>query len=112
MKFTLCCLLQNRLGALDRVLGALTYRGFVPDNFYSTFDQKAGCLQVVVTFECQEESTCQKLVKFLEKQVYVLEARAEAMQPTENVQVVSLADFASSVLNPVVVKRRVSNAHS
>lgn len=75
MKNTLCCLLQNRIGALERVLEALTYRGFMPEQFMSTLDPKTGCLHVVVTFECEEDKMVEKLIKLLNKQVYVLEIK-------------------------------------
>lgn len=74
-KNTLCCLLQNRLGALDRFLGALTHRGFLPSAFTSRIDQTNHRLQVMVTFDCEDEQTLEKLVKALYKQVYVLEIR-------------------------------------
>jgi acetolactate synthase small subunit len=75
MKNTLMCLVQDRLGALDRVLGALTHRGLVPEAFSASRDETSDCLQVTVRFECEEEKSVEKLLKFLNNQVYVLETR-------------------------------------
>jgi acetolactate synthase small subunit len=74
MKNTLCCILQNRLGALDRVLEAMTYRGFIPEQFLSSLDTDTNCLHVTLTYVCADSKTIDKLVKFLNKQVYVLHA--------------------------------------
>ena len=78
MKNTLCCQIQNRIGALDRLLGALTARGFIPDRFVSAMDPKGKTMQVVFTFDCpgsrtESERTLEKLIKALYKQVYVLD---------------------------------------
>lgn len=75
MKQTISCLLQNRLGALDRVLGALTYRGYVPEYFACTQDPQSDRLECIVVLECNEEKNMEKLVKFLQKQVYVLQVQ-------------------------------------
>lgn len=72
MKQTIRCLVQNRLGALDRVLGALTYRGFIPECLVCAQDAELDCMEFIAVVECLEEKSMEKLVKFLEKQVYVL----------------------------------------
>lgn len=74
---TLECLVQNRLGALDRVLGALTHRGLLPkrmETFLKGDSNNTACIRV--EFDCNDAKMVEKLVKFLEKQVYVLEASA------------------------------------
>jgi acetolactate synthase small subunit len=74
---TLECLVQNRLGALDRVLGALTHRGLLPkrmETFLKGDSNNTVCIRV--EFDCNDAKMVEKLVKFLEKQVYVLEASA------------------------------------
>jgi acetolactate synthase regulatory subunit len=73
MKNTLCCLLQNRLGAMDRVLNALTHRGYLPERMVSTCVPGTDRIQLMVTFECDGEKALEKLVKFLHKQIYVIE---------------------------------------
>lgn len=67
------CKLQNRLGAMDRVLSAFTHRGILPTRFVSTHDEKNRAVEMVVTFDCTDSVMLDKLVKFLQKQVYVLE---------------------------------------
>ncbi len=69
---TVQCLLQNRLGALDRVLAAFTHRGIVPNQILS--NKEDDCLQISVSFECDDPCALEKLLKFLQKQVYVLDA--------------------------------------
>lgn len=73
MKNTICCVLQNRLGALDRVLGALTHRGFLPEEMIVRKDRETNRMRVYLTFDCPEDKILEKLVKFLHKQVYVIE---------------------------------------
>ncbi|HEY9746970.1 MAG TPA: hypothetical protein V6C99_12220 [Oculatellaceae cyanobacterium] len=73
---TLECRLQSRLGGLDRVLGALTHRGFLPERMETFRDKSNGTICVRVEFACDDAKTVEKLVKFLEKQVYVLEVCA------------------------------------
>jgi acetolactate synthase small subunit len=87
MRTTLCCKLQNRIGALDRLLGALTARGFIPERFVSGLDPAGGTMQVVFTFSCpgdktEADKTLEKLIKALYKQVYVLEI--QLLMPDED----------------------------
>lgn len=79
------CTLQNRLGALDRLLGALTHRGFVPGEFTARLNADGVFLEVLFSFECEEEKTVEKLLKFLDNQVYVVEIRKLLRGKTENV---------------------------
>lgn len=106
MKSNLCCLLQNRLGALDRVLGALTYRGFVPDQFVSNLDARTGHLQVMVSFECENEKTLEKLMKALEKQVYVLEVQQVTLG-TRQEPLPLVAHNITPMFSPAYARRRV-----
>ena len=79
---TIVCVLQARIGGLDRVLGAITHRGWIPTHFESVLCSKTDTLQVTISFCCEDFLSVQKLVKFLEKQVYVLSA---TLVPTANV---------------------------
>ncbi len=72
MKTTLVCTMQNKLGALDRVLGMLTHWGFMMERFESRLEARTNSLRVSFTFECPEEKTLEKLIKAINKQVYVL----------------------------------------
>lgn len=107
MKRTLCCILQNRLGALDRVLGALTYRGMVPEQMMSSMDSDTGFLQVLLTFECAEDHALDKLVKVLQKQVHVLEAQPVTLsQTTPQTQQANVAPLFTAV----TARRRAPHA--
>ena len=75
---TVYCLVQNRHGALDRVLHAWTHRGIIPQQFLSTKDERANTLQIMVSFDIEDAKALEKLVKCLNKQVYVLDAHAES----------------------------------
>lgn len=72
---TLQCLVQSRLGGLDRVICAFTHRGIIPAQLFSEKDDSTGVLRVTVSFEGLDARAQEKLVKFLQKQVYVLEAQ-------------------------------------
>jgi hypothetical protein len=80
---TIECTLQNRLGALDRLLSAFTHRGIVPAQLLSDHDEPAARLRVAVTFrwsasppgESSLEKALDKLTKSLQKHVYVIDAR-------------------------------------
>jgi hypothetical protein len=69
------CKMQNRLGALDRVLAAFTHRGIIPGRFASSHDLKNRAVELVVSFDCTDNRVVDKLVKFLQKQVYMLETK-------------------------------------
>jgi len=71
------CLVQNRLGALDRVLHAWTHRGIIPRQILSTKDERGGTLQIMVSFDIEDRKALTKLVKCLQKQVFVLDVHAE-----------------------------------
>jgi acetolactate synthase small subunit len=108
---TITCTLQNRLGALDRVLGALTHRGFVPEQLVSTLDPATGRIHLTVSFPCEEEKTVEKLIKFLNNQVTVLEARLlSAWQPAEPARVPIAVDNVAP-LAAAKTERRLSHAN-
>ena len=80
---TLECLVQNRLGALDRILGALTHRGILPRRMETFQDGINNTMCIRVEFACEDSKMLEKLVKFLEKQVYVLNTTASTIQPVQ-----------------------------
>jgi acetolactate synthase small subunit len=110
MKTTMCCLLQNRMGALERVLEAFTYRGIMPEHLVSTLDPKTGCTQVIVTFECEEEKMLEKLIKFLNKQIYVLEINRMSFTRQEASPMTSVSNLAPLFAPAYApVKRRIAH---
>ena len=60
-----------QLGALDRVLGALTHRGIIPLSFTATLAADATTLLVEATFPHSDAHALTKLTQFLQKQVQV-----------------------------------------
>lgn len=81
---TLECLVQNRLGALDRVLGALTHRGILPNRMETFQDgnNDKNTMRIRLEFTCDDAKMLEKLVKFLQKQVYVMDASAAMTNTT------------------------------
>jgi acetolactate synthase regulatory subunit len=76
MKQTLSCIVQNRLGALDRVLGAFTTRGIVPEKLQTEIADEGQTLQILISFKCDGgDKAFQTLVKYLYKQVTVLQVQ-------------------------------------
>ena len=73
---TLTCRLQNRLGALDRLLGALTHRGILTESISSQVDTETDSVLVTFVFTLEEDKDMTKLLKSLEKQIYVLQVSA------------------------------------
>jgi len=112
MKQTLYCLLQNRLGAMDRVLNAFTLRGWQPEQMVSTVDAKSNSIQLVITFSANDEKAIDLLVKALNKQVYVLQAESVPFEHSESVPDLNATRIAS-LLSSVITKRRISHvAHN
>lgn len=114
------CLVQNRLGAIDRVIGALTHRGILPERL-STSPHADQALEMRISFILQEEKAVaekllEKLTRFLQKQVYVLEAyaippqKSQVTEKTETSNVIT-PSFVSDVITDHT-QRRTVNAHN
>ncbi len=109
----LYCLTQNRLGAIDRVLGALTHRGIIPQRMVSTLSQE-NQVEMFFTFQQQDEKTVEKLVKFLQKQVYVIQAHTVVLSaPTKNsVEASNITPLFVSDIIDNQPQRRMAHAHN
>jgi acetolactate synthase small subunit len=107
------CLTQNRLGAMDRVLGALTHRGIIPQKMVSTLVQD-NQVEMFFTFQKQDEKTVEKLVKFLQKQVYVIQAYTlESSAQTKNsVEASNITPLFVSDIIDDQPQRRMAHAHN
>lgn len=108
----LYCLMQNRLGGLDRVLNALTHRGIIPQRMVS--EVRNNRLEIMLSFERQDAKITEKLVKFLQKQIYVLEAKtvqpeAGAKHSADASNITPL--FVSDVIHDHA-QRRMAHAHN
>ncbi len=109
----LYCRMQNRLGALDRVLGALTHRGIIPERMVSAVAEN-NTLALMFTYARQDEKVTEKLLKFLQKQIYVLEAHtvqpeADAKGNGEASKITPL--FVSDVIHDYA-QRRMAHANN
>jgi acetolactate synthase small subunit len=71
---------QAKLGAMDRVLGALTHRGIIPHAFTCT-QSESGILSIEASFNCEDDHVMQKLCKFLDRQVYILSVEDMSASP-------------------------------
>lgn len=113
----LYCLLQNRLGAMDRVLNALTHRGIIPARMVTSANAD-NTLEMMVSFESDDAKALEKLVKFLQKQVYVI--AAHALDQTASDDVATEASSASPNVTPLFVsdiindyaQRRMAHANN
>jgi acetolactate synthase regulatory subunit len=70
--YTFSLVLQAQLGAVDRVLGALTHRGFIALGWSCRLQSEAKLLHLEFTLACEDEAVIKKLAKVLERQIYVL----------------------------------------
>ena len=106
----LYCALQDRLGALDRLLGALTHRGIVPQQIVSSRSEDARVLEVSLTFHIDDDKALQKLVKSLQKQIYVLDVRLLGKEPALQAIPVKIR----SLFTPYITteQRRISHVHN
>ncbi|MFM7469415.1 MAG: hypothetical protein ACKO37_07955 [Vampirovibrionales bacterium] len=69
---TLSITMQNRTGAVNRVLDALSHRGIQPLAFLCTLSQDRQTVQVLVSFEFEDMAGFNKLVKSIQQQVLTL----------------------------------------
>jgi hypothetical protein len=118
-----CCTVQNRLGALDRVIGALSLRGIIPHQLVVTQDTENDQIQVFISFTGVDAKGLEKLVKAFYKQVYVVSVNlvvdpaqgVDTGSPTEEAtNSTTMADAAINNVSPFVplyVKRKVSHAN-
>jgi hypothetical protein len=116
---TIYCKMQNRLGAMDRVLAAFTHRGIIPGRFASSHDEQSRAVELVVTFDCADAKVLDKLVKFLQKQVYVLETKMFAHAFSSEFAAKSAPDgaihsnkVATLFTTDVTPERKVAHAHN
>jgi acetolactate synthase regulatory subunit len=119
MSTTIYCKLQNRLGAIDRVIAAFTHRGLLPSHMSMTQDEADRSMEMAISFECDDVKVIEKLVKFLQKQVYVLEAgmffHETQSSPQEATAPVSIPKARPRLLpssDVQFVERKISHAHN
>jgi len=114
----LYCLMQNRLGAMDRVLNALTHRGIIPQRMMSAIRHEDGqggkSLEIVVSFHAGDDKIVEKLVKFLQKQVYTLDVHYanEENDAPEAASVSSITPTFVTELFKNKSQRRMAHAHN
>jgi acetolactate synthase small subunit len=105
--------MQSRLGAMDRILGALTHRGFLPKRMVSSLREDK-TLEMMISFDCDDFKAVEKLVKFLQKQVYVMDAHTLAeeneINPASEASNITPL-FVSDVINDYS-QRRIAHANN
>lgn len=104
------CKMQNRLGALDRVLAAFTHRGIIPGRISASHDEQERTLEVAVSFDCSDCRMLDKLVKFLQKQVYVMETRTLSEEAAAAPPAPKLTH--TRVIHDVHFERKIAHAHN
>jgi acetolactate synthase small subunit len=116
---TIYCKVQNRLGAIDRVLSAFTHRGILPMKIRSTMKEAENAIEISVTFSGCDSKTIEKLVKFLQKQVYILEsgmfshdAQATESEIAEDVTTAVSSNKVSSLAAAASIRTPQSSSYS
>lgn len=69
---TLCLFLENRLGALERVIGTFTMRGHKIENLICAQSENPGLFDIRVSLKCSDRDL-EKMVKTLYNQIHVLQ---------------------------------------
>jgi acetolactate synthase small subunit len=90
---------QAKLGAVDRVLGALTHRGIIPHAFTCT-QVSEQVLQIETTFHYADDHAMLKLCKFLDRQVYILSVEDASVTPVCQPLGLSIPPFPHSIEAP------------
>ena len=119
-----CCTAQNRLGALDRIVGALSLRGIIPQQLIVTQDAENDQIQVFMSFTGLDAKGLEKLVKAFYKQIYVVSVNL-VVDPAQELNQASPTDTFTTVpaspnvdtnkvspFVPLYVKRKVAHAHA
>jgi acetolactate synthase-1/3 small subunit len=73
-KNTLYLLIENKFGALERVIGTFTLRGYKIDNLYYSKNRDANLYDLKLTMDCTDQDL-EKLVKILHNQIHVIEIK-------------------------------------
>lgn len=96
-KRTIICTAQARLGAMDRIIGAFTHRGFIPNAMTTELQADGRINRVAVSFTCECTHTVEKLVKYLRKQINIIEVEAFTCESAETETVEAANTVASKV---------------
>jgi len=91
---------QAKLGAMDRVLGALTHRGIIPQQFTCT-QVEADILSIESIFRCENDHVMHKLCKFLDRQVYILSVEDASLTPVCSPLGISIPPSPHSIETPM-----------
>lgn len=82
-KNTLCLFLENKLGAIERVIGTFTLRGFKIENLVCTQSKLPHLFNMKISLNCTDKEL-EKLVKILHNQIHVLEIKLMMEETTTN----------------------------
>ena len=73
-KNSLYILAENKLGALDRIIGCFTLRGYKITNLIYSQNKNPNFVDLKLTLNCNDNEL-EKLVKILHNQINILEIR-------------------------------------
>jgi acetolactate synthase regulatory subunit len=85
-RWLLTCQLQERQGALDRFVGALSHRGLSILAMHGEMDASGQVFTATFEFTCADEHLIGKLVKALEKQITVLSAHCVTLEAGQSLR--------------------------
>jgi len=71
---TLCLFIENKLGAIERVIGTFTLRGYSIENLICTKSKLSQLFKMKITLNCTDKEL-ENLVKILHNQIHVLEIK-------------------------------------
>lgn len=73
-KNTLYLLIENKFGALERVIGTFTLRGYKIENLVCSQGSDSDLYDLKITLNCTDKDL-EKIVKILHNQIHVLEIK-------------------------------------
>lgn len=80
---TLCLFLENKFGALERVIGTFTLRGYKIEHLECTQSKFPNLFDMRVSLNCTDKEL-EKIVKILHNQIHVLEIRLMMEERSSN----------------------------
>lgn len=96
MNTIITCVMQNRLGAFDRVLAIMTHRGILPNSMVMTTDAETGRMKATFNISLSDQTALTQLARALQKQVYVMSvavtSEEEPLDKTDRAEKQELAD--------------------
>lgn len=89
-KNTLYLLVENKFGAIERVIGTFTLRGYKIENLVCSQNKDSDLYDIKIVINCTDQDL-EKLVKILHNQIHVLEIKLMLNEDDKNYSKIALA---------------------